>query len=278
MSRGTSQPQDNKSSEWVKMQIEKLRRLLREAGSWPETGDQLFTDLSRLANSSQSTSQDEDYEMLSIVVNDALIGEDIMKKYPAFYARMLADKELRTAFIDTLELLEEGQTWEDIDSPDLGPINLDFIQEVISRPKVQKSAKGKLTLYWHRTAEQIQAMLQINNLQPRGVFRSGEYDVGGEQINILQSRVEVEEQELEIRLEASQDITSPDYFNLMIVMQMADDLSQRFEATLAWGAYRETAEVNQFGIAKFPPLKSDQIFTPTGELMHGLDLQLKQIN
>lgn len=278
MSRGTSQPQDNSSSEWVKLQIENLRRLLQEAKPWPETAELLLNDLSRIATSPHTTSPDEDYEMLSIVVNDALIGIDVMKKYPAFYARMLVDKELRAAFLDTLELLEESSAEDLSERSEYDVINVDFIYQVMSRPVVQRSAKNKLTLYWHRTAEQLQTMLYINTFRPREVMRSGNYQPGGGYINILQSQVEVEGQELEIRLEAAHELTRPGYLNLMIVLGQSEEMKQRFEATLCWGAYRETAEINQYGIAKFPSLQSDYIFTSSGELTQGLELHLEQIN
>ena len=47
--------------------------------------------------------------MLSLVVHDALEGVDISTHYPAFYQRMLADNELREAFLDTLDLLRREQ-------------------------------------------------------------------------------------------------------------------------------------------------------------------------
>lgn len=47
--------------------------------------------------------------MLTIVVNDAFIGVDIIKKYPAFYARLLTSKELRTAFLDILDMLADTE-------------------------------------------------------------------------------------------------------------------------------------------------------------------------
>lgn len=68
--------------------------------------------------------------MLSIMVNDALVGIDVMKKYPAFYSRMLVDGELRAAFLDILDLLEQSRTGQLPEFPGSGVINLDFLQQV----------------------------------------------------------------------------------------------------------------------------------------------------
>jgi hypothetical protein len=215
--------------------------------------------------------------MLSIVVNDALMGIDIMKKYPAFYARMLADEELRTAFLDTLELLEEGRAGKLPAYSDSDTFNPDFLQKVVSQPVIRRSAKDKLELFWERTVRQLQTMFFINSLEPGEVLRSGSYLAGEGTINILHSQVEVDDQELDIRLNASHTLTNPGSLDLMMTISTPEELPYHFELTIVWGDYQETAAVSKYGLAKFPPLKRDQIITPTGELMHGLELRLEQV-
>jgi hypothetical protein len=278
MSRRTPESPNNPSSEWLKKKLEELRRNLRETGLWPETGDRLLADLSHLINAPDPASSEEDLEMLSIVVNDALAGIDIMKKYPAFYARMLVDEELRTAFLDTLELLEESEDDELPEEVKSESFDLEIIKKVMSRPIIIEAAKDKLKLVWRRSAEQLQAMLYINTLKPQELLRSGVYLPEGGHINILHSQVEIDGQELDIRLEASHALNNPGYLNLMIAMIAPEQFTRRFEATIAWGSYRESAVINLFGIAKFPPLRTDQVFSPAGDLIHGLDLRLEQLN
>lgn len=276
MSRGTSQPQSDSSSDWLQKKLTELRHQLRETESWPETGDELIHDLSKLTPSPQEPSSDEEYDMLSIVVNDALIGIDVVKKYPAFYARMLVDEELQSAFLDTLELLEQSRAGElpDYSGPDT--INLDFLQQVISKPIIRRSPKGFLELIWQRTAEQLQNMFFIASLTTGEVHRSGDSLLDGSYINILHSQVEIEGQELEIRLDATQTLTDPDNLDLLISIFIPQASPPRFEATIAWGAYQESATVNKYGLAKFPPLKTSQIVTATGELIHGIELRLEE--
>jgi hypothetical protein len=61
------------------------------------------------------------------MVNDALIGIDVMKKYPALYSQMLADEELRMAFLDILELLEQSRAGELPKYSGPSITNLDFL-------------------------------------------------------------------------------------------------------------------------------------------------------
>jgi hypothetical protein len=277
MSRGTPQPQSDSSSDWLQKKLTELRHQLLETESWPETAEELILDLSKLTPSPQLTPTDEEYDMLSIVVNDALIGIDVVKKYPAFYARMLVDEVLQSAFLDTLELLEQSRSGKlpDYSGPDR--INLDFLHQVISKPIIRKSPKDMLELIWQRTAEQLQNMFYIASLRPGEVHRSGDSLLGGSYINILHSQVEVDEQEIEIRLDATQTITDPDNLDLLISIAVPEEAPRRFEATIAWGDYLESAEVNKYGLAKFPPLNTGQILTSTGELMHGIELRLQEV-
>lgn len=214
--------------------------------------------------------------MLSIVVNDALLGVDVMKKYPAFFARMLVDEELRTAFLDTLELLEQSRAGELPDYAGPETINLDFLQQLMPQPVVRQSAADKLQLVWHRTIEQLQKMFYIASLQPDEVYRSDDLLLLDENyINLLHSQVVVGEQEYEIRLDAIRAVADPQNLSLMVAILGPEEQSQQFQATVAWGDYVQTAETNKFGFAKFPALKTAVLFDSSGELTHDLELCLE---
>jgi hypothetical protein len=237
----------------------------------------MLSDLAHLTTPPRSPNKNEEYDMLSIVVNDALIGINIMEKYPAFYARMLVDEELRTAFLDTLEMLESGDEESLPDFPEVTLVNLDFIRRVMSRPVILSMTPNRLELIWKRTAKQLHTLFYINSLKSREVLRSDDYLPGGGQLNILESQVQVGEDELEMRLEAEHALENPGHLNLTIAINIADDFSPRLEATIVWGGYSETAVVSQFGIANFPPLNTDEIIARNGALRHGLELRLEQV-
>lgn len=61
-------------------------------------------------NITTNSISDEDYEILILVLSDAIQGEDIAVQYPLFYKRLLADSLLRKTFLDMLNALNiEGQ-------------------------------------------------------------------------------------------------------------------------------------------------------------------------
>ena len=214
--------------------------------------------------------------MLSIVVNDALLGVDVIKKYPAFFARMMVDEELKTAFLDTLELLEQSRAGElpDYTGPDV--INLDFLQQFMPKPVVRKATADKLQLVWHRTIEQLQKMFYIASLQPDEAYRSDDLTLLDESyVNLLNSQVAVGDLEYEVRLDAVRAVGDPENLNLMVAILAEDDQPLPFLATVAWGAYRQTAVTNRFGFAKFPPMKTDLVFDPSGQLTQELELCLE---
>jgi hypothetical protein len=279
MSRGTPEPlQDDSSSDWLLKITEEIRRLKQNVEE-PEMGEHLISDLADFIPLPEpTTSSDEDYDMLSIVVNDALSGIDVMKKYPNFYARILANGELRTAFLETLELLEQSRSGELVDYSGPEKIDLRFLQQLMSKPTIIKSLQDKWVLTWQRSIEQLQNMFYIASLREGEIYRSDSNLYEENYINILHSQVELDEQDLEIRLDALQSFTTPENLELMLVVFAPEGFDSQFEVTVAWGAYRERAAVDQYGLAKLPSLKTELVFSRSGALIHELDLCLRQID
>jgi hypothetical protein len=50
--------------------------------------------------------RDQDFELLALMVDEALRGVDIPQRYPLIWQKMIADAALHEAFVDCLELLE----------------------------------------------------------------------------------------------------------------------------------------------------------------------------
>jgi hypothetical protein len=72
-----------------------------------ETGlARLIEDLKKLDTSSKEISEN-DQNSLSLVVNEALSGVDIRKRFPVFYDHLLSCKALRKLFVDNLLSLKE---------------------------------------------------------------------------------------------------------------------------------------------------------------------------
>ncbi len=97
-------------SDWVREKLAALRRALKTAqDSWPTSADRLQDDLAQFSEADITA---EDNAMLSLVVDEALQGVDIVKTYPDFYQQLLANAELRQAFLNALEMLEGDQPGE----------------------------------------------------------------------------------------------------------------------------------------------------------------------
>ena len=70
--------------------------------NWAKTNNSLLKDIAAISPTKYPI---EGEKILSIVVDDAINGIDIIVEYPDFYQRMLANKSLRQAFIEALEIL-----------------------------------------------------------------------------------------------------------------------------------------------------------------------------
>jgi hypothetical protein len=190
---------------------------------------------------------------------------------------MLVNEELRTTFLDTLELLEQSRAGDLPEYSGPATVDLSFLQKVISKPSIRKTLNDKWQLVWKRSVEQLQNMFFVASLQPNEVFRSDDSYFEESYINILHSQVEIDEEEIEVRLDALQIITEPDTLDLMLAVFAPEDLNLRFEVKISWGDYRQTAEVNKYGLAKFPTLRRNQIFAASGKLTHGLELEINEL-
>jgi hypothetical protein len=72
------------------------------------TAAAFLADLSRWDQDPAPCSE-ADLDLLSLVIDEALGGVDISRRFPTFWAKLLASAELREAFLESLELLEAGR-------------------------------------------------------------------------------------------------------------------------------------------------------------------------
>jgi hypothetical protein len=212
--------------------------------------------------------------MLSIVVNDALLGIDVKKKYPVFFAQMLVDADLRRAFLDVLEILEQSQTGQLPEYAGPSILSLDFLLDTIPEPRTKVLENNKWQLAWRRTRCQLQKMFEIASWDVEGAYRYNDMLLDESYFNILRSRAIIEEQELEISVDVSRTFVDPETLNLIVTVFSPTDQITGLTTTIAWGSYLETVEVNHFGLARFPSLKNNQILDDSSKLTHGLECRL----
>ncbi|MEM7331468.1 MAG: hypothetical protein AAF490_05180 [Chloroflexota bacterium] len=85
-------------------ELSELREQLIKFGAWPEAGDQY---LSLIAHTlwDRATIQPKDYQWIPKVAEDVVNGVDIGLQYPSFFQKLLANSELRGAFVERLRKL-----------------------------------------------------------------------------------------------------------------------------------------------------------------------------
>jgi hypothetical protein len=197
--------------------------------------------------------------MLSLVVHDALEGVDIATHYPAFYQQMLADNELREAFLDTLDLLRRSQADELLPLPQAASQDLSFLRARSSEPRVERAANGRWRILWQRTIADIQAILFQPRTSLSPLFRSAATQVEDPWFTLVNSEVDIEEQRISVLLQATQEVERPRVLPLFLtvgVLSVTDDedVNLPLRANLRWGRYGQGVLVDKNGQANFSPV------------------------
>lgn len=215
----------------------------------------------------------QDREMLSLVINDALEGADIRRRYPAFYRRLLAEPPLRQIFLDAIELLETDGAGELDPLPQAASIDLSFL-----------APEEKATADPPTTFEQLRVTLTRTRQQLRDLFapppaaaamRGALAGMEDEYVTLLRSDVPTEQGELEVILEGRRPAAADALHPVVLVIQPEEAaLPLPLQITLEWGSYRETESLDQRGRASLPPLALDAILDEQGDVVTGLKLQL----
>jgi hypothetical protein len=194
--------------------------------------------------------------MLSLVVHDALEGVDIASRYPAFYQRMLADSELREAFLDTLDLLRRSRVDELLPLPQPASQNLSFLRARTTEPRIERATNGRWRVRWQRTIADIQTIL----FQPRGslspLFRSAANQIEDPWFTLVNGEAEVDEKHISALLQATQEVERPHTLQLFLtvgILSITNDqeINLPLLANLGWGRYGQGLLVGPNGQASF---------------------------
>lgn len=253
-------------SEWLKRRLAELRKQL-EQGQWPDAADQLLLHLTQ--SGQPMTAEDE--EMLSLVVNDALQGIDIIRQYPAFYRKLLANAELRQAFLDALDLLERRDAGELTPLPEMPPPDLSFLKTAVTpKPLIEHFSPEKWRVTWHLLQDHLANLFMPSNL----VYRSDSLDLEDNGIVLLRSQVDVDGTQIDLFLEAIRHVDEPNHFYLYLSTTSLSNIQlPAIQAHLQWGAFQQTVEIDQYGRARFQPLPLTAVLDETTQTFHN-DLQL----
>ena len=82
-------------------ELSELREQLIKFDAWPEAGDQY---LSLIAHTmwDRAATRAKDFDWIPKVAEDVIDGVDIGLQYPSFFQKLLANSELRGAFVKKL--------------------------------------------------------------------------------------------------------------------------------------------------------------------------------
>ena len=207
--------------------------------------------------------------MLELVVQDALRGVDVPRKYPQVYRRLLSNSELRQTFLELLTALEPNQ---ELQLPLMPRPDLSFLDTAVSpQPTLHFSTSG-----WQAVWQLLSN--QLNNCFPAPTtlaYRSAYDDMLDEQpVILLEDLFSIDELQLNILLEANLNVDYPDTPTLSLSVAAFDGQPlPPLQAELAWGSYQATAVLDPYGVAFFPSLTIASVMDKAGQAISD-DLQL----
>jgi hypothetical protein len=257
-------PEPSESASAINRKIAALRQLLNtDPSTWPQFANTLLDDLTA------SSDKKEDDAMLVYIVEDALRGADLPRKYPELYRRLLSDSSLRHTFLDMLAALDPNQP---IEMPPMPKLDLSFLATAVSpQPTVHTSKFG-----WQATWQLLSDHLDKCFPDPLSLAYRTSYDdlLEDQAIVLLEDVLDIDGRQLNVLLEAILDVDAPDAPTLSLsVASFSGEPLPRLQATLIWGDYQATAVLNHYGIAWFPSLAITSVLDNSQQTI-GDDLQL----
>lgn len=251
--------EESASSDFAKKLADLRDQLQRNELEWPETADSLIADIALLNIDISASSQD--FEMLSLVVDAVLRGDDIARAYPKFYKRMLVHADLQQAFFDILETAMHDQESEPL--PVFPPPNLDFLQQQdISSPPI---ITHHLLHGWQAVWRVMRASLDHQFILPLVAYRSGISVLDEDSTLLLHNEFEIETSSWRVTLEAVSLPNDPNQLSLFLSVTTDQDPFPSLQATLRWGNFQETAVLDPYGRTRFSSLPFAELIDETGQ-------------
>lgn len=251
-------PEPPESVSEIDNKIAALRqRLATDATAWPQSANALFTDLAA------SSDGMEDDAMLVMIVQDALNGADVPRKYPEAYRRLLSNGSLRQTFLDLLAALDPSQQKVSLN---LSASDLSFLYTAVSpQPTIHHSPSG-----WHASWQLLSNYLTNQLRTPlMPVYRSGYDNLLEEQsVVLLEDAYTIADLQLNVLLEINLDVNNPETPALFLSVSSNSGQQPPMQASLTWGGYQATAVLDANGQANFPALLIDKILDETGQTIH----------
>ncbi len=235
-----------------------------------ETGlNRLIEDLKRM-NTSSTEITESDQNSLSLVVNEALNGVDIRKRFPLFYDHLLCCMALRKQFIENLLSLKE--TWNSESTPTFATSQADlaFLHKKV-QPLNPAAHDWKVIL--QRTVEQLMSVFAA----PQATLR-GEVSVSEPVYTLLRSEFLLDQTTYSLILEGTLNDNRDDVLTLTLNMAAAEGVFHPLLAKITWGEYSTEVQINSEGRTRVDDLPLQAVFDDTqAKIVADLQVTLKAV-
>ncbi len=239
----------------------------------------LKKDLADLGIESMSSSE-VDSDMLSLILDKILNGEDLARHYPALYQKLLNNFEMRQALLDVLESIEVERTHSLIPLPKVSKSSLAFLAGRAPLPILEVFDKNNWRSTWRSTLEQIRTVFSPSEL----VYRTDPSQLEDPWFTLLRDEIETDGVIYTVALECTLSDQTENglsiFLNLAVTLEaLANQPHFPLQATLNWGEYKESVLIAEQGRARFPDIP---LVTVTDEenqnIKSGLSLSLGTIS
>lgn len=197
----------------------------------------------------------EDFEFLSLFIEEALNGVDVARRYSNYYQKLLTNRDLRRSFLDIIQLMEDDLLHALETLPEPVRSNLQFLLE---EKQVEKSWQFK----WQRSLEQLQEIFAPPQLAYRAASDLG----SGEEIRVFQDEFIIDNN-LRYSITISCVLSELIENGLDIILNVGISTKNKFihssrpiEITLNWGNYKETVIITKDGRHPLPTIPLNFVF------------------
>jgi hypothetical protein len=221
----------------------------------------------------------KEVDMLSLIVDGALNGENIAQRYPMFYQKLLENAGLRQAFLEALESVEAERFGALLPIPGGPSTSLDFLTRQRSEAVIETGQQNGWRATWQRTLEQLQAIFS----PPEVAYRASQADVTDPWFTLLRDEMTAAGVTYDILLDCTlsteHDASLAAFLTLAVTLGNTGTLARfPLRANLEWGHYQGSALVTEEGRFPLPDIPVDSVFDETGsQLQAGFSLSLEAV-
>lgn len=199
---------------------------------------------------------------------------------PAGLARLLADPQLRAAFLDGLQIREQEPSAA-LPGPASGDVS--FLASVQRKPSREVAAdSGAWKMQWRRPAEEIAGLFSFLAFSPIPTLREAAGFLEDETVTLLRGKVSSRGMELDVTLEATRPAAQPDELQLSLwVLASNQSAARRGEdytllATVTWGSYEAQVTITNDGHYPLPPRAIASVVDDSGQSAGDLSVIVQQ--